>query len=78
MSTNPLSPKVPIPGIVTEPPVPELSVTDHDRRTVWPPPIVTFEGDAVKLLIIGAGHGFAVTVACAEDTAPHPTVTFRL
>jgi hypothetical protein len=78
ISTNPLGPKVPIPEIETLTPVPELSVTFQDKRTVWPPPIVTLAGEAEKLLIVGAAHATAVTVACAEDVAPQPEVALRV
>ena len=78
ISTNPTRPNVPMPAIETDPPVPEVSVTFQDKRTVWPPPIVTLFGFALNEFIVGEGHVFAVTVACAEDPAPHPDVAFRV
>lgn len=78
MSTNPLGPNVPIPAIVTVTPVPELSITDHDKRTVWVPPIVTLPGLAEKELIVGGGHGLAVTVVCDVACAPQPTVAVNV
>lgn len=62
----------------TLPPVPEVSVTFQDKRTVWPPPIVTLDGFALNEFIAGEGQLFAVTVACAEDAAPQPDVAFRV
>jgi len=78
MSVKPLAGNVPIPEIVTVAPVPELSVTFHERRTVWPPPIVTLLGDAVKLFTVGAGQVDAVTVVCADAVAPQPAVAFKV
>lgn len=78
MSAKPLAPYVPIPAIVTVTPVPELSLTLQERRTVWPPPIVTAEGDAVKLFTFGAGQVDAVTVVCADAVDPQPTFAFNV
>ena len=76
MSTKPvLVGQVPIPAIVTETPVPDASVTDQARRTVWLPPIVTVLGVAVNDVIPGAGQAFAVTWVCADDDEPQPLVT---
>lgn len=79
ISTKPLlgSPLA-TPAIVTLTPVPELSTAFQDKRTVWPPPIVTLLGDAEKLVIVGAAHAVAFTVACAEDVAPHPAVALNV
>jgi len=63
ISTNPDVPDhVPMPAIDTVTPVPDGSVSDHDRRTVCAPPIVTELGVAVKKLIPGAKQELAVTV----------------
>ncbi len=76
MSTKPvLVGQVPIPEIVTETPVPDASVTDQARRTVWLPPIVTVLGVAVNDVIPGAGQALAVTCVCVEEEAPQPFVT---
>jgi hypothetical protein len=74
MSTKPLDPKVPMPAIVTETPVPDGSVTFHERRTFWPPPIVTLEGFAVNDCMLGGGQEVATTLVCAADDAPQPLV----
>ena len=75
ISTKPLGVvHVPIPGIVMVTPVPEGSLTDHDNLTVLLPPIVTTLGDAENALIVGGGHGFAVTVIVVEDWPPQPAV----
>ena len=79
MSTKPvLVGQVPIPEIVTETPVPDASVTDQARRTVWLPPIVTVLGVAVNDVIPGAGQAFAVTCVCVAEEAPQPFVTYSV
>jgi len=67
--------QVPRPAIETVTPVPELSVMFQDKRTIWFPPKVTELGEAEKLLIVGAGQEFAVTVVCAVLVVLHPFVT---
>ena len=77
MSIKPTGPKLPSPEILTLTPVPEVSVTFHDKRTVAAPPIVTLEGFATNELIVGAWQAAAVTVAVALDCAPQPAVAIN-
>lgn len=70
MSTKPeVVKKVPTPLILTVTPVPDVSVTFHDSRTVWLPPTVTLLGFAEKELIVGGGHDVAVIVTWAVANA---------
>lgn len=63
ISTKPLAPaKVPTPEIVTLTPLPDVSLIDHARRTIWLPPIRTDDGVAVNDVMLGAGHAVTVTV----------------
>lgn len=66
ISTKPVGlAKVPTPGIKSISPVPDGSLTDHDKRTVALPPIKTLLGLAVKEFIWGGGQDVAVTVVWA-------------
>src|ERR1700682_2295522 len=47
-------------------------------RSVWPPPIVTLLGFAVKLSTVGGGHDDAMTVVCALALVPQPTVAIKV
>lgn len=65
---------VAIPAIEIVTPVPDASVTFQESLTVVFPPIVTADGDALKLFIVGAGHAETVIVVCAVDCPPHPAL----
>lgn len=53
---------VPAPGMVIVTPVPEVSLMDHERRTIWLPPMATEFGAAMKETICGVGHAATLTV----------------
>lgn len=72
MSMNPLGPNVPTPAITAVTPVPDGSLTDHDKRTVPLLPAITEDGAEVNEFMTGGGQAFAVTVVVAVDWAPHP------
>ncbi len=78
ISIKPLGATAPILEIETLSPVPELSVTFHDMRTVCPPPVKTLLGEVLKELTVGGGQDVAVTVVWADDEEPQPTVAFRV
>jgi hypothetical protein len=51
---------------------------DHDKRTVWCPPIRTLLGLAVKLIMFGEGQASTVTVVCADDGEPQAEVAVKV
>jgi hypothetical protein len=51
---------------------------DHDKRTVWCPPIRTLLGLAEKLVIVGEGHAVTVTVVWVDDGEPHADVAVKV
>ena len=78
MSTKPDAvAQVPIPAIVIVSPVPDGSVTFHDRRTVALLPTVTVDGAAVNEVMFGWGHAFTVTVVSAVLCEPQPDLAIN-
>ena len=76
MSTNPVGVvHVPTPAIVMVTPVPDVSVTFHDSRTVTWFPVVTVEGAAVNEFMVGGGHALTVTVVVAVAWLPQFDLT---
>jgi len=78
ISTKPVGlAKVPTPGTDSVTPVPEGSLTDHDKRTVALPPIKTLLGLTLNEFICGGGQDVAVTVVCAVVWFPQPFLAVR-
>lgn len=69
---------MPTPGIVAVTPVPEGSLMDHDKRTIWCPPIKTLPGFAVKLVMVGDGQASTATVVCADEGDPQADVAVNV